>query len=135
MKKEKSCGAIIFSDNKVLMIKSKNGYYGFPKGHMENSETEMETAIREVKEETNIDIEIHSNFKSSLSYTIEDKIEKEVVYFIGYPISFNIIPQIEEIDEIKWVSINDVESLLQFDNIKKLWRDTLNLFRKGEFYE
>ena len=72
---------------------------------------------------------------SNPALTAKVKVEKEVVYFIGYPISYNIIPQVEEIDEIIWVPINDVESLLQFDNIKKLWRDILDLFRKGEFYE
>ena len=57
MKYEKSCGAIIVSENKVLVIKQKSGFYGFPKGHMEELETEIETVIREVKEETNLDVE------------------------------------------------------------------------------
>ena len=49
---EKSCGAIIFNDGKVLVVKQTSGFYGFPKGHVEIGETEKETAIRETKEET-----------------------------------------------------------------------------------
>ena len=52
--REKSCGCIIINKNKVLLIKQTKGHWGFPKGHVEKDETEIETAIREVKEETNI---------------------------------------------------------------------------------
>ena len=50
--REKSCGCIIINKNKVLLIKQTKGHWGFPKGHVEKDETEIETAIREVKEET-----------------------------------------------------------------------------------
>ena len=51
--REKSFVCIITKDNKVLLIKQTKGHWGFPKGHVEKNETEIETAIREVKEETN----------------------------------------------------------------------------------
>ena len=56
MKYEKSCGAIIFDKDKILVIQQKEGHWGFPKGHVEEGETEVETAIREIKEETNLDV-------------------------------------------------------------------------------
>ena len=47
MKKEKSCGTIIIDSNKrVLLVRQKLGWVGFPKGHMEQGETEIETARR-----------------------------------------------------------------------------------------
>ena len=53
MQKEKSCGAIIYNKNKeVLIVKHNAGHWDFPKGHVEENETEIQTAIREVKEET-----------------------------------------------------------------------------------
>ena len=49
---EKSCGAIVFTEDdegiKYVIIESKEGYFGFPKGHVEKNETELETARREV---------------------------------------------------------------------------------------
>ena len=55
----KSCGFIAYKQiegrNYYLIIKSLNGDVGFPKGHMEIGESELETAIRELKEETGID--------------------------------------------------------------------------------
>ena len=51
LKKEKSCGCVIIENNKVLLILQQNdAYWGFPKGHVENGETEIQTAKREVKE-------------------------------------------------------------------------------------
>ncbi len=64
MKTEKSCGAVIFNDeDKVLIVKHNAGHWDFPKGHMEAGETETQTAIREVKEETNIDIHIIEEYR------------------------------------------------------------------------
>ena len=59
MKHEKSCGAVIIKNNKVLVLQQVAGHWGFPKGHVEKGETEVETAIREIKEETNLDVEIN----------------------------------------------------------------------------
>ena len=53
---EKSCGCIIIDKDRVLLVKHNAGHWDFPKGHMEDGETEIETAIREVKEETNLDV-------------------------------------------------------------------------------
>ena len=56
MLEEKSCGAIVYNnEGKVLIVQHNAGHWDFPKGHVENNETEVETAVREVKEETNID--------------------------------------------------------------------------------
>ena len=49
MEKEKSCGAIIIKNKKVLLIQQTDGFWGFPKGHVEQNETDEQTATREVK--------------------------------------------------------------------------------------
>ena len=126
MKKEKSCGAIIINDNKVLMIQQNDGVIGFPKGHTENNETEIETAMRETKEETNIDILINPNLRFETRYIVNSNIDKKVVYYIAKNLNNKIIKQEKEIKDIKWVPIDEVMDLLQYDNIKKLWQDVLN---------
>ena len=63
---ERSCGAIVFreinEELRVLLVQHSASHWSFPKGHVENGESDCETAIREVKEETGIDIEISSDF-------------------------------------------------------------------------
>ena len=125
MVKEKACGTIIINDKKVLIIKQKQGFYGFPKGHMEENETEIETAIRETKEETNLDVLIDKTKRYSLNYVIDNKIDKEVVYYLAKPLNKNIIKQELEIKEILWVDVDKVIDILTFDNLKVLWKKVL----------
>lgn len=67
MLNEKSCGALVYrkyhGNTEILLIKHLNsGHWSFPKGHVEEGETEVETAIREIKEETGIDVMIDQSF-------------------------------------------------------------------------
>ena len=128
MKHEKACGTIVINDNKALVIQQKQGFWGFPKGHMEQGENEIETAIRETKEETNLDVIIEDKTRFCLTYFIEDKnIHKEVVYFVAkVDGKVDIKPQIEEINSIAWIDIAKVEDILTFDNLKELWKAVLN---------
>lgn len=114
MKYEKSCGAIVFDDDKVLVVKHRAGHVDFPKGHVENQETEEETAIREVKEETNVDISIEG-CRNTVHYSPKEGVEKEVVFFAAKKINGEIVPQLEEVSEVKWVSINDVKKYLTYE--------------------
>lgn len=66
MTTEKSCGAIIYTkehgDIQYIIIRSKEGIYGFPKGHTEGNESETETALREVAEETGLTVRLIPGF-------------------------------------------------------------------------
>ncbi len=133
LKKEKACGTIIIDNEKVLIINQKQGFYGFPKGHMENNETEIETAIRETKEETNLDVLIDKEKRYSLNYVIDNKIDKEVIYFLAKPINKNIKKQESEINDILWIDIDKVIDLLTFDNMKELWKKVLKDIKNINF--
>ena len=68
MKKEKSCGAIVYRQRdswvEVLLICHKNGgHWAFPKGHVEKQETEEETALREIREETGLTVKLNTAFR------------------------------------------------------------------------
>ena len=120
---EKSCGAIIFNEDKVLVVKQTSGFYGFPKGHVEIGETEKETAIREVKQETGLDIKIISDKRYTQSYIVKENVHKDVVFFIAKLENNNEKRQVEEIEEILWIDINEVENILTYDSLKELWKE------------
>ena len=129
MKNEKSCGCIIVNDEKVLLVEQVNsGTYNFPKGHMNPGETEIETAIREVKEETNLDVIINDQLRFPLSYVQKGTINKEVVYYVASITNINDLkPQIKEINKMLWVNIDKVYDTLTFDNLKNIWKDVLDV--------
>ena len=64
---EKSCGAVVYcqeeNDIKYLLVCERSGFWVFPKGHMEEGESEHETALREVKEETGLDVMFVDDFQ------------------------------------------------------------------------
>lgn len=126
MKNEKSCGCIIIDNGKVLLVKQTAGHWGFPKGHVEANETEIETAIRETKEETNLSVEIVSNARYTMEYVIDEDIHKEVVYFVAKETTNNVIAQESEISDIKWFSFKEAFETISFDNAKALLKKVLS---------
>lgn len=123
MNNEKSCGAIVELNGKILLVQQKkSGNYGFPKGHILPKESEIEASIREVKEETNIDIEINSKKRYSLSYIQNENINKEVVYFLAKPKQyFKINKQESEISNVFWVDKEKVRETLTYENLRQIW--------------
>ena len=122
---EKSCGAIVYrkshGNTEILLIKHINsGHWSFPKGHVEGNETEVETAIREIKEETAIDVMIDPTFRETVSYYPKRDTLKTVVYFIGKAKNYDYIPQEEEISEIRWVDIGYASNILTYENDKNI---------------
>lgn len=120
---EKSCGCIIVKNNKVLLIKQVKGHWGFPKGHVENTETELETADREVQEEVGIKVEIDPNRRHVMHYYTDTGVYKEVVLYLASPKSMDIKVQEEEVTEYRWVSVEEALSILTYDNFKEALTD------------
>ena len=121
MKQEKSCGCIIINDkNEVLLIHHNAGHWDFPKGHMEEGETEVQTAIREVKEETNIEVEVNEEYRYSTKYSPKEDVMKEVVYFLAKNINDNKKAQLEEVSEVRWFRMNDAIEKITYDNSREI---------------
>ena len=125
LKKEKSCGCVIMEKDKVLLIQQIEGNWGFPKGHMEVGETEVETAIREVKEETNLDVEINENKRYTVEYITDRNTYKEVVFFIAKKTSENEKYQESELTAMKWMNFDDAMKTITYDNTRKLFSNIL----------
>ncbi len=125
MKKEKSCGCIIIEKGKVLLIQQTRGHWGFPKGHVESGETEIETAKREVKEETNLDVEIDENKRYIMEYITDKGTLKQVVLFIARKTSENEKCQESEIKSMKWMTYEDAIKTITYDNTRELFNRIL----------
>lgn len=125
MKYEKSCGCIIIDNGKVLLVKQTSGDWGFPKGHVEDNETEIETAIRETKEETNIDVKIDEKHRYSIEYSPKENVWKEAVYYIAKMKSDICIPQESEIEKIEWLVFEEAVSKLTYDNTKEILKQVI----------
>lgn len=97
MNYEKSCGAIVYrkhhGNTEILLARNiKSGHWSFPKGHMEEGETEEETARREIKEETGLDVLLDTGFRETVTYSPKRNTKKTVVYFVAIPTSHELVP-------------------------------------------
>ena len=133
LRKEKCCGCIIIENNKVLLVYEKTGnFWGFPKGHMEKGENEIETALREVKEEVGLDVEIIDKEKRYiLNYIIRDEIDKTTVLYLAIPKNKEIVMQESEIEKVKWCDFEEALETLTFDNSKEVFKKVINDLNLG----
>ena len=127
LRKETSVGCIIFKDDKVLLIFQNNtNFWGFPKGHMEKGETELETAKREVKEEIGLDVDINPKYRYELHYVVRNEIDKTTILYLAKPTSNEIVKQDSEIKEVKWLNFNDAIDLLTYEDSKELLKKAIS---------
>jgi ADP-ribose pyrophosphatase YjhB (NUDIX family) len=124
---EKSCGAIVYTIDggviKYLLVEEMSGSHSFPKGHMEEGETEIETALREIKEETNLKVELDTEFRASEQYTLSEKpgVTKQVVYFLAkYKDSSPSITRPDEVKALKILKLEDAINTIEYDNKKEM---------------
>jgi len=126
MKHEKSCGGLIYREHEgrteLLLLKHRcGGHWSFPKGHMEAGETEMQTALREIREETGLIVFLRDGFREAVEYSPKPGVKKQVVYFIGFTLNESTLkPQEEEVSEIIWSEIDEAYDMVTFRNDKNL---------------
>ena len=115
---EKSCGAVVFTrvcgEIKYLLVTNLQGETGFPKGHVEDNETEKETALREVFEETKLNIRFVGDFRETAHVIIrgDEDISKEIVFFLGFFENQDIAFQKEELSRVHLASFCEAKKLL-----------------------
>ena len=133
--KEKSVGGILFrQDGKHILYllllyerkndsKGEHSYWDFPKGHMEEGETENQTLRREILEETSIeDIVVIEGFSESIKYFFQrdgEPVAKEVVFFLCQTPQNEVRISYEHKDA-KWLEYKEAMKALGFENSREL---------------
>ena len=137
MRYEKSCGAVIFRKDtcwNVLLIRHIKGrHISFPKGHVEQGETESKTAEREVLEETGLKVRIDRRFRAENRYNIRPDTQKLVVIFAAVTEQKELTPQPEEIADAFWVPVEEACNHLTYERDRKILREALVHIHK--YYE
>lgn len=114
-------------EENILMVKNKgshSSYYTLPGGAVENGETLEEAAIREVKEETGLNVELEGVFAVSEAF-FEDRGHHAIFFtFKGRIIDGEInISFPEEIEEVTWM---DAKAAKKYAYIPTEEKDLIN---------
>ncbi len=123
MKAETSSGIVVFrihnNEREYLFLERREGFLDFPKGHIENGESEIEAATRETEEEAGVKVSPIEGFRKEMDYWFRfhgESIHKKVVMFTG-KVSNDASPQISfEHVGLRWLNFQDSMNLLKFDN-------------------
>lgn len=126
MLREKSCGAIVFLKNdavRYLLLHYEAGHWDFVKGNVEPNESEKDTVIRELREETGItDAKFIEGFREKIEYFYRRqgaKVHKEVIFFLAETQTEKVEISHEHIGYI-WLDYQNALEKLTFKNAKML---------------
>ncbi len=137
MKKEKSCGAVVWlneNGKRLYLIEHMAlGHYSIPKGHVEGDETEVQTAEREIREETALEVSVDTGYRRVISYSPMPDVEKEVVFFIAEAADRNVTNQECEVSGICWLPYPAALDRLTFDSDKEVLRGAERYLRVQRF--
>lgn len=126
MATETATGAVIYriqnEQVQFLLLDSKDRHFlGFAKGHVEKGENYEEAALREIKEETNLEVDLNTAFQARTDYDLKNGNHKVVILYLAkLTEKEEIIPQAAEISHIEWFSYPDAYQKIKFDNLKSI---------------
>lgn len=91
----KSCGCIVVKDNKVLLASARNDngaiFWSFPKGNQEKGESNLETALRETKEEVGLSVKIIDKNPIVVSHSVHNNTATKYIYlYLATPLTYEI---------------------------------------------
>ena len=127
---EKSCGVLPCriengQQEFLLVFETFSQCWSLPKGHIEAGESNVQTALREMYEETGLTARLDTSRFASITYPISNFARKEVVFYLGEVMGEPKVRE-GEIDKYKWVTAAELKDYLfpdTFEACKALFRD------------
>ncbi len=135
---EKSCGAVVFlksSEVKYLLLRYGAGHWDFVKGNVEPKESEKDTVIRELKEETGIDdARFINDFREKIEYFYRRQgttVHKEVIFFLIETHTEQVRLSFEHVG-YTWLGYPNALKKLTFKNAKDVLQKAHELLNARE---
>jgi 8-oxo-dGTP pyrophosphatase MutT (NUDIX family) len=134
--RELSAGGVICRSHggrfEIALIHVRNRW-GLPKGHIERGETFAATAVREVREETGLEGKLIAKL-GEIRYSYRTKtvgevirINKRVHFYLLRYIRGDVANHDHEVDEARWLPIEEAIEHLKFASERKMARRALSV--------
>ena len=137
MLREKSCGAVVFTRKddaaKYLLLNYAAGHWDFVKGNVEANESEQQTVVRELHEETGITgAQFIDGFRETIGYFYRRQgltVHKEVVFFVMEAFTDKVALSFEHVGFI-WLDYKHALEKLTFKNSKDVLQKAHDFLKK-----
>lgn len=114
-----AAGGIVLREGQVLLVhRPRYGDWSFPKGKLDDGESPLETALREVREETGWTCQA-VQFLGAFGYEVKGT-PKVVLYWEMEPLQEGKIEDTREVSELRWIPVSQAPSLLSYPLEKEL---------------
>ena len=126
MKYECSAGTVAFTEvdgkPQYVIVRSRTGYYGFPKGHIEEGESDLEAALRETREEAGISVIPLPDFCTVDEYRLPGKkgVRKRVVYFAAVYVDQTVVHQESELADARLMTYEEAMSCFTHESNRRI---------------
>ncbi len=127
-----STGGIVMNGSRVLVVQQKAGTWSLPKGHVEPGESELETARREIYEESGVnELEYIRKLGSYQRHPLGKDGEvtttlKTIVLFLFTTTQEHLQPIDPENPEARWIEKEHVADILSHPRDKEFFRTFLS---------
>jgi 8-oxo-dGTP pyrophosphatase MutT (NUDIX family) len=123
---------VVRDDDVVVIVPARRGatgdkVLGLPKGHPDGDEAEVDTAIREVREETGVDAEPVERL-GEISYTYERRgqpVDKRVAFYLLEYRSGELAPD-HEIEHVRWMPLEEAARSLTYEGEREMVQRALS---------
>jgi 8-oxo-dGTP pyrophosphatase MutT (NUDIX family) len=132
-------GVVVNADQDVIVIvptrRAADGsrVLALPKGHPDGSESPLEAALREVREEAGVEAEVVSSL-GEVRYWYQrggKRIAKVVEFFLLRYVSGNVDDHDHEVEHARWVPATEAVKTLTYAGERDMVREALSRLEQG----
>lgn len=122
----RAAGAVIFRRKRgrlfYLLVKHLAGHWSFPKGHAEKGESDEQTALREIYEETGLQVALLPEWSKTVIYSPRLFVRKKVTFFAAQAYKKKVALQEAELSHHVWLEYEDALRLITHHSLATVLR-------------
>ena len=131
---QRSAGAVLFTrrGNECVLVRSRTGEWGLPKGHLEAGETEAQAAVREVLEETGAHVRLLPGFHEEIGYCLPGGERKIVAFFAAACVEESFAPREADVTQSGAFTLDEALALIPHEDVRRVLRHAFAQYTHNE---